>query len=180
MSTTCIFCSSAENLPAQYSVLARLVATNVALGGDEMVFGGIRRGLMRVVAEAAQRGGAKVIGVYPESKKALAEEYGCRLNDRNIETAGLAQRKHVMIEMSDNFAVLPGGYGTLDELMSTVTEITFGGLTGKHITIYNLDGLYDPILEQLRLMRERGLLTAPLESLVTVENIDGSALLAAQ
>lgn len=165
---SCIYCSSSEGLPEEYHRLAADVVTRLVERGDRIVFGGIHRGLMATVAETALRLGADVTGVIPESKRALGDAHNAAANTRNIYTDGIALRKATMVELASEFIVLPGGYGTLDELFFTITEICFGGLRDKHITLYNPDGLYDPLLEQLATLRSHGLLTAPVEQTITV------------
>ena len=71
----------------------------------------------------------------------------------------LNDRKAKLILLGDVFVVLAGGYGTLDELISTFSFLTFAGDTHKTIILVNEDGLYDPILSQLNLMIEQNLLS---------------------
>lgn len=76
--------------------------------------------------------------------------------------------------LSDAFVVLPGGYGTLDEFTTSFSYINFTRQMGKHIIIYNPDGLYDPLLEQLQKMVAVGLMSRERLDVLTVVTSPGA------
>ncbi len=149
-----VYCSSKEDIDQTYKEDAALIGRRVGKAGAQLVYGGIGKGLMRVVASEAVDAGARVVGVVPVSRRALAYE-------RNTETLlarDLNDRKSRMMLLGDAFVVLSGGYGTLDELVSTFSYLTFTGDTDKKIVVINRGGLYNPLLEQLEVMSSYGLL----------------------
>lgn len=149
-----VYCSSRDNIDETYKADAALVGKRIGMAGAHLVYGGVGLGLMRIVASEARKAGGRVVGVVPISRKALANKD----NTDTILARDLNDRKSRMMLLGDAFVVLPGGYGTLDELISTFSFLTFTGDTSKRIVVINRDGIFDPILAQLRLMASRGLL----------------------
>lgn len=149
-----VYCSSRENLPQSYKDDADLIGNYIGNRKHTLVYGGIGIGLMKVVASAVGRSGGRIVGVVPVTKRQMCNSD----NDENILTRDLSDRKARMVMISDLFVVLPGGYGTLDELVSTFSFLTFIGDCGKRIILLNSDGLFNPLLSQLRLMAEKGLM----------------------
>src|SRR3954466_1370241 len=107
----CVFCS-ANDLDQKYVLPAKELTRRLAEGGHTIIFGGSDSGLMKVVAEGAQAGGAKVIGISMESLRNKARQD----LDELIIAEDLGKRKALMLERSDVLVVLPGGIGTLDEV----------------------------------------------------------------
>ena len=114
-----VYCASAMGNNPAYLAEAVAMGKAMAAAGLGLVYGGANCGLMGGVADAALAGGAEVIGVLPEV-----------LSGREIAHAGLTrlepvssmhERKARMVELADAFLILPGGYGTLDELMEVIT-----------------------------------------------------------
>lgn len=114
-----VYCASAMGNDPAYRAEAEALGRAVAAAGLGLVYGGANSGLMGTVADAALAGGTEVIGVLPAV-----------LSDREIAHAGITrvelvgsmhERKARMVELADAFLILPGGYGTLDELMEVVT-----------------------------------------------------------
>lgn len=98
--------------------------------------------------------GGRVVGVVPTRRRDWASPY----NDIVVPTSDLNERKGTMQLLADAFVVLPGGYGTLDEFSTSFSYINFTDQPDKHIVLFNPDGLYDPLLEQLQRMVDAGLL----------------------
>lgn len=121
-----------------------------ALGDAVLVYGGVDAGLMHTAAEAAKRAGAHVVGIIPDvfsdRTDALCDEF-LLVND-------LAVRKAKMIDAGDIFVVLPGGIGTLDEWISTVSQISVNMKhdpnASKPILVWNHNGVFTATGEQLR------------------------------
>jgi len=114
-----VYCGSTDGNNPAFLAEATALGTAIAAAGLGLVYGGANVGLMGAVADAALAGGAEVIGVLPEV-----------LSDREIAHTGLTSletvptmhaRKARMVALADAFLVLPGGYGTLDELLEVVT-----------------------------------------------------------
>ncbi len=145
INNVCIFASSSELLEPKYFVLAEELGRAVARSGAGMVFGGGQRGLMGAMARGVRKENGRITGVIPE-----------RLNKPGIaytectdffETQTMHERKQRMEELADAFIALPGGFGTLEEVLEVITLRQLG-YHDKPIVLINLDGFFDPILEQ--------------------------------
>jgi uncharacterized protein (TIGR00730 family) len=148
----CVFCAAAD-VDERYVRPAKQLAQLIAEQGHTLVWGGSDRGLMRVVAEAAQAAGGKIVGITMESLK-----HSARLGaDEMIVTRDLAERKAVMLERSDAFVTLVGGTGTLDEL-TEIFELKRHGLHDKPMIMLNSDGFYDGLRHQYERMERDGFL----------------------
>jgi hypothetical protein len=138
-----VYCGSAVGSNPAYLAEARALGAAIADAGLGLVYGGANIGLMGAVADAALAGGAHAIGVLPEV-----------LAGREIAHDGLTQfelvstmheRKARMVELADAFLVLPGGYGTLEELLEVVTWAQLG-LHAKPCIVINTAGYWDGLL----------------------------------
>lgn len=144
------YCSSRGDLPEDVTEGTRKIVSAIGKAGGELVYGGVNAGLMHVVAAAAHESGAKVIGVVPEVFRQRADE----LCDEVILTKDLNERKGVMIDMADIFIVLPGGIGTIDEWISTLSHIMVKEKEApdadKPILVWSYNDMYLGMAEQLR------------------------------
>ena len=129
--------------------------------GHTLVYGGVNAGLMHTVAQATHDAGGKVIGIIPERFRSRADE----LNDEVIFTADLAERKATMIEMANLFVVLPGGIGTLDEFIETMTLRKLERYMGE-LYVLNVKGFYEPFRQLLDYYVSTGMLDAESRALV--------------
>ena len=138
-----VYCGSADGTNPAYLAEARALGAAIAAAGLGLVYGGANIGLMGAVADAALARGAHAIGVLPEL-----------LAGREIAHDGLTQfelvstmheRKARMVELADAFLVLPGGYGTLEELLEVVTWAQLG-LHAKPCIVINTAGYWDGLL----------------------------------
>ncbi len=147
----CVYCSSSDALtPAFFEVAAELGA-QIGRRGYTLIYGGGRWGLMGAVARAVHAHGGAVIGVIPE--RLLAQSYD--IADELIVTGDLRERKALMEARTDAFIGLPGGFGTLEEVLEVLTLKQLG-LHRKPIVLINTGGFYDPLLELFeRMYRER-------------------------
>jgi len=118
---------------------------------------------MGVVADAAMKAGGEVIGVIPRfmEKSELAHQGVTEL----ILVDTMHQRKQRMHELSDAVIALPGGFGTMDELFELLTWRQIG-LHRQPIGLLNAHGFYDPLLDQVRMMRREGFLHGETELIV--------------
>ena len=153
MHRVCVFCgASSGRLPA-YADAARALGATAAARGLGIVYGGGRVGLMGAVADAALADGGEVIGVIPQE-----------LVDRELAHGGLTElhvvgslheRKALMAELSDGFVALPGGFGTLDELLEQLTWSQLG-LHGKPIGLFDVDEYWRPLVALARHATDEG------------------------
>ncbi len=141
-----VYCSSQDNLPPECENMAKSVGQWIGEKGHTLVYGGVDAGLMHIVAKATHEKGGRIVGVIPEVFKHRADE----LNDELILTANLNERKGVMIERGDVFFVLPGGIGTIDEWISTISHKKVCGDNSANIVVINIEGAYDAQIKQLQ------------------------------
>lgn len=164
-----LYCSAKENLPDSYCQCARTLGQYIAQGHHTLVYGGVDAGLMAVAAQATAEQHGHIVGVVPRRRA----DRVCRFNSETIHTADLSERKRIMMLLSDIFVALPGGYGTLDELATTFSHICFTSAAAKQIILVNIDGIFSPLLDQLRLMIKHGLADARMMKFISVvENED--------
>ncbi len=143
----CVFCASSACIDDQYLSAARELGRLLAVNGWRCVNGGGAVGLMGAVTDGAMDAGGEVTGVIP---KFMVDNGWCynRLEDVII-TADMHQRKHMMSEMADAVVAMPGGVGTLEELLETLTWRQLG-LIKMPVIILNTLGYYDSLLAMLR------------------------------
>lgn len=170
--TIAVYCSAVPDLPEHWQEGARTTGRWIGEHKATLVYGGVDAGLMTTVARATHEAGGRVVGVVPTRRREWASPY----NDIVVPTSDLNERKGTMQLLADAFVVLPGGYGTLDEFSTSFSYINFTDQPDKHIVLYNADGLYDPLLEQLRRMVDAGLLRpSALDIVRVVTEPDGIA-----
>jgi uncharacterized protein (TIGR00730 family) len=149
----CVYCSSSAAVDRRHVEVARGFGAALAERGDVLVWGGATVGLMGEVARAARAAGGRTIGVIPESLR--AEEIADHAADELVVTADMLTRKRELAERADAFVALPGGFGTLEELLEQLT----GRLLGYHakpIVLVDVGGFWQPLLEVFEhLYRER-------------------------
>lgn len=141
----CVYCSSSDRVPEYYQTLATELGAGLARRGWPLVYGGASIGLMGAAARGTHAGGGRVIGIIPQAL--LDREIAYTQADELIVTTTMRERKRLMDERADAFVTLPGGFGTLEELLEIVTLKQLG-IHQKPIIIVNLDGFYDPLLAQ--------------------------------
>ncbi len=139
----CVFCGAKPGHDPSHLALARAVGTAIASRGWRLVYGGGRVGLMGALADAALAGGAEVIGVIPDGM--LVREQGHTGLTRREVVADMSVRKQRMIELSDGFIALPGGFGTLDELFEVLTLWQTRYLR-KPVGLLNAQGYFDDLI----------------------------------
>ncbi len=143
MQTVCIYCGSSSRARGVYFDAARNLARLLAQRNITIVYGGAHVGLMGAVADAALEAGGGVIGVIPRALVAKEVAHTGLTDLRIVET--MQQRKTLMSELADGFIALPGGFGTLDELFETLTEIQLG-FHAKPCALLNVEGYFDPLI----------------------------------
>jgi uncharacterized protein (TIGR00730 family) len=153
VAAVCVFCSSSGRIDPSYVELAGAVGTELARRGHSLVSGGGSVSCMGAVARAARAGGARTVGVIP--RVLLEMEVADRDADDLLVTDDMRARKGVMDARSDAFLTLPGGLGTLEELLEIWVSRTLA-MHGKPVVVLDPDGLYDPLRAQVDLLVERG------------------------
>jgi uncharacterized protein (TIGR00730 family) len=146
----CVYCGSGRGKEPAYAVAARTLGQALADAGIGLVYGGGSLGLMGEVARATLEAGGRVTGIIPAF---LSErEQMLREVDELIVTEDMHQRKMLMFQKSDAFVALPGGIGTLEELVEQLTWSQLGRHT-KPIIVANIEGFWTPFLGLLDHMR---------------------------
>lgn len=140
----CVFCGSSSGRNEAFTESAAAFGRGLAARGVGLVYGGASIGLMGVVADAAIAAGGRATGVITESL-AGHEIAHSSLSDLHVVTT-MHERKALMSSLSDAFVMLPGGFGTLEEFMESVTWAQLG-LHDKRCGILNVDGFYDDLLD---------------------------------
>lgn len=141
--SVCVFCGSSPVANPAFTDAAAAFGSGLAARGVGLVYGGASIGLMGDVADAAIAAGGTVVGVITETL-ADHEIAHSSLTDLHI-VASMHERKALMSSLSDAFVMLPGGFGTLEEFMESVTWAQLG-LHDKRCGILNVDGFFDDLL----------------------------------
>jgi uncharacterized protein (TIGR00730 family) len=139
----CVFCGSQHGADRRFRAAAARLGELAAGAGLKLIYGGGRVGLMGAVADAAMATGGEVLGLIPA--RLLELEVGHRAISELIVARDMFDRKDQMIARADGFVVLPGGLGTLDELLEVVTLRQLG-YHNKPIVLVNLAGYWDPLI----------------------------------
>jgi len=139
----CVFCSSSSALDKKYCEIAKELGRLIAQNGFNLVHGGGKIGLMGVISEAVQSNNSKVIGVLPE--RLNIEGIASETDDEIIITKDMADRKAEMRKRSEAFIALPGGFGTLEEILEVITLKQLKYHT-KPIVIINAEDFYEPLI----------------------------------
>ncbi|MDQ1704981.1 MAG: hypothetical protein QOF18_1347 [Frankiaceae bacterium] len=146
MAVICVFCASSERIDQRYVDLATDVGTELARRGHTLVSGGGSVSCMGAVARAARAGGARTVGVIPEGL--LAWEVADEAADELVVTPDMRIRKGEMDRRAEAFLTLPGGLGTLEELL----EIWVGRILRMHdktVVVLDPDGVFAPLRRQV-------------------------------
>jgi len=156
----CVFCGSGTGRTPAYAKAARALGTAIADAGIGLVYGGGSLGLMGETARAVLEAGGHVTGIIPgflSAKEKMLSEV-----DELIVTEDMHERKRLMFERSDAFVALPGGIGTLEELVEQLTWSQLGR-HNKPIVLANIDRFWDPLIGLLDHMRAEAFIRPGLE-----------------
>ena len=169
----CVFCASSANIDQRYLEAARELGALLAQGQWKCVNGGGAVGLMGALTDGALDAGGEVTGVIP---KFMVDNGWCydRLEDV-IVTADMHQRKQMMSEMADAVIALPGGVGTLEELLETLTWRQLG-LVKVPVIILNTLGYYDGLLAMLHHAIDEGFMKSSHAALWQVATTPAEAI----
>ncbi len=156
----CVFCGSGPGRNPAYVAAARTLGTSMAAAGIGLVYGGGGLGLMGETAKAVLAAGGRVTGIIP----AFLTDRERTLKDAQeiIVTKDMHERKMLMFEKSDAFVALPGGIGTLEELVEQLTWSQLGQHR-KPIVLADINGFWQPFLTLIEHMRDEAFIRAGLE-----------------
>ncbi|MBV8744262.1 MAG: TIGR00730 family Rossman fold protein [Xanthobacteraceae bacterium] len=155
----CVYCGSSPGNDPVFVETARKFGQILAQHGITLVYGGGSRGLMGALALSVHEHGGRVIGVIPEFLKVRERMFTGA--EEIIVTRDMHERKRMMFERADAFVALPGGIGTLEEL---VEQLTWSQL-GRHrkpILVANINGFWEPLVELLAHMKRSGFIHSDL------------------
>ena len=151
--TLCVYCASSDRIDPKYTDTATAVGREMVRQGWSLVYGGGKVGLMGAVARAVKTSGGRVVGVIPEFMKAKELAYDDADEMHSVVT--MRDRKREMETRADAFLALPGGWGTLEEIMEILTLRQLDVLR-KPVVFLNQDGFYDELLRFFsRMIAER-------------------------
>ncbi|WP_051748836.1 TIGR00730 family Rossman fold protein [Nevskia soli] len=170
MRSVAVYCGSSPGFNPVFRAAAEALGRTLAQSACTLVYGGSHAGLMGAVADAALAAGGKVIGVIPD---ALVSREVAHRGLSELQVVGsMHERKARMAELSEAFVALPGGIGTLDEIVEMFTWTQLG-IHRKPCAFLNIGGYYDSLLAFLRTMVAQGFLRqAQVDQLVVAERIE--------
>jgi uncharacterized protein (TIGR00730 family) len=162
----CVYCGSSRGTDPAYADAAAALGAELVRRGIGLVYGGGSVGLMGIVADTVLAGGGEVIGVIPTFLHRREIMHAGVTDLRVVES--MHERKALMAELSDGFAVLPGGIGTFEEMFEAMTWTQLGIHT-KPVGLLDVEGFWGPVLELLDRSVADGFLradvaTVPLET----------------
>ncbi|MFA5417752.1 MAG: TIGR00730 family Rossman fold protein [Bacteroidales bacterium] len=143
MKRICVFCGSSMGNNGVYREAAEALGLFIAATGMGLVYGGARVGLMKVLADKMLEQNGEVIGVMPQLL--INKEVAHDGLSHFVVVESMAERKAHMLELSDGFVALPGGFGTLDELSEILTYNQLH-ITDKPMGLLNINGYFDRLL----------------------------------
>ncbi|KAJ2860471.1 hypothetical protein GGI22_002704 [Coemansia erecta] len=159
----CVFCASSDSIDSSYNEAAEALGRELAKNGYGLVYGGGGSGLMGRVARSVQDNGGDVLGIMP---RALTTVEGC--NDkvgRTILVDSMHERKRLMNENAMAFIALPGGMGTLEELLE-ISTWSLLSIHHKPVIIVNTNGYYSALGDLLSKAVEAGFLNAANKDII--------------
>lgn len=167
MPAICVFCGSGTGNNPVYASHARMLGKLIASSKSRLIYGGGNIGLMGIVADEVMRHGGEVTGVIPTF---LYEKEVGHNGITNLEIVqSMHERKKRMADITDFFVAIPGGWGTLDELAEILTWKQLG-LIHQPVGLLNVNGFFDPLVDQFRRMTDEGFLRKTnLESLIVAD-----------
>ena len=149
--TVCVYCGSGPGTNPRFIESAKALGRTLAENGMRLVYGGGSVGMMGAVANSAIDHGGMVTGIIPDFL--TARENVLRRVQELIVTPDMHERKRLMFEHSDAFIALPGGIGTLEELVEQLTWQQLGRHS-KPVLLANIDGFWEPLFALLSHMRQ--------------------------
>jgi uncharacterized protein (TIGR00730 family) len=156
LGSLCVYCGANPGAAPAYADAAASLGAAMAAAGVRLVYGGGSVGLMGIVARTVMANGGKVTGIIPQFLK--DREVMLREVPDLVVTADMHERKRLMFQRSDAFIALPGGIGTLEEVVEIMTWAQLDQ-HAKPVMILNVNGFWNPLTELFRRMAEEGFLS---------------------
>ena len=156
LGSICVYCGSNTGDDPEFAVAARALGHLMATAGIRLVYGGGSVGLMGILARTVLSAGGAVTGIIPQFLKDREVMLG-EVTDL-VVTADMHERKRLMFERADSFLALPGGIGTLEEVVEMMTWAQLDQ-HAKPILIVNLKGFWNPLMDLFRQMAKEGFLS---------------------
>ncbi|HEY8617419.1 TIGR00730 family Rossman fold protein [Phenylobacterium sp.] len=141
LDSVCVFCGSSDAADPQFLAAAAALGRALAQADLKLVYGGGGVGLMGATARAAHEGGGRVLGIIPDFLQGKERAYE---SVEHVVVASMHERKIMMFERSDAFVVLPGGIGTLEEIVELLSWRRLD-LHAKPVVFYNPRGFWEPL-----------------------------------
>jgi uncharacterized protein (TIGR00730 family) len=166
MASVCVFCGSSVGKDPVFAEAAKQLGLLLAENNCTLIYGGGKVGLMGIVADEVIKNNGKVVGVIPQF-----------LYQREVGHDGLTEleivqsmheRKKRMADLADAFIAMPGGWGTLDELAEILTWRQLGLVTAP-IGLLNTAGFFNPLIEQLQQMTDKGFVSESNSKTLLIE-----------
>ncbi|MGT2468155.1 LOG family protein [Mesorhizobium atlanticum] len=156
MRSVCVYCGSSPGRDEAYIKAGHMLGRSLAKSGLRLIYGGGNKGIMGAVADGALKAGGKVTGIIPRFLiNREATETALDKLDELLITDNMHERKHSMFEKSDAFVALPGGIGTVEEIVEIMAWAQLGHHR-KPIVFANVNGFWDPMLALIEHMSEEG------------------------
>jgi uncharacterized protein (TIGR00730 family) len=167
LSSICVYCGSSAGDDPIYAESAQRLGTAMGKAGLGLVYGGGAIGLMGITARSVMAAGGHVTGIIPQFLR--EREVMLETAHDLVVTEDMHERKRIMFERSDAFVALPGGIGTLEELVEMMTWAQLGRHK-KPVLLANINGFWDPLIVLLRHMADAGFIRSGFEVNYIVAN----------
>jgi uncharacterized protein (TIGR00730 family) len=165
----CVYCGSRPGARPAYVEAARRLGALMGARGMRLVYGGGRVGLMGILADSVLAAGGDAVGILPDFLRAVERPHG-GLHELRI-VSSMHERKQMMFELSDAFAVLPGGLGTLDEAFEILTWRQLRQHE-KPVVLVNIEGYWDPLLALVDRVETEGFAHGPRTLFELADDVD--------
>ncbi len=165
MKSLAVFCGSKNGNNPLFVIHAKQLGNLLALHEYSIVYGGGGKGLMGTVADAALQAGGTVIGIIPEKLRSWEHQHN-GLTELHV-VADMHVRKKMMYELCDAAIILPGGFGTMDEMFEMLTWNQLA-IHDKPIFILNSGGYYSDLFQMMQVMHREGFLYDKLEERIRI------------
>jgi len=171
--TVTVYCSSSRALAPQYYTAGAELGAAIARANWKLVYGGNSIGLMKTVADAARAAGGRVIGITPQ----FFVDEGCHdeLCEELVITQTMRERKYQLEQRGDAFVALPGGIGTMEELLEILAAKVLNA-HNKPIVLLNTDDYWTPLLEMFQRGVSRGFIKPSQQDAYFVAKNVGDAM----
>ncbi len=166
----CVYCGSSPGWNPAYEDAARMLGNAIAKDGKGLIYGGGCKGLMGILAQSVLSNGGPVLGIMPEFLQ--VRENSIPLGSNTLFVPDMHTRKRLMFERADAFIALPGGIGTLEELIEQLSWVQLER-HNKPVLLVNIAGFWDPLIALFDHMRSEGFIQPAFDiSYLVTEKVD--------